>query len=148
MAKSILAIITILALSTSGALAAQRTRHRHASPALLQSERGLNAYAVGPGNSNDRAMYIKNLRDSGYNPKNKLRQVRSITERRFTNLHPSRCRTAASRTPCATPPTTSRACRSASTTRAGPSRPRHRTAKVDRMSIWSTVSCTGLRRVG
>ena len=72
MAKSILAIITILALSTSGALAAQRIHHRHASPALLPSEgsRGLNAYAAGPGNSNDSATYIKNLRDSGYNPKN------------------------------------------------------------------------------
>jgi hypothetical protein len=71
MAKSILAIITILALSTSGALAAQRTHHRNASLALLPSEgsRGLNAYAAGPGNSND-SLYIKNLRDSGYNPKN------------------------------------------------------------------------------
>jgi hypothetical protein len=70
MAKSILAIITILALSTSGALAAQRTHHRHASPALLPKSGGLNAYAVGPGHSNDHDMYIKNLRDSGYNPKN------------------------------------------------------------------------------
>jgi hypothetical protein len=70
MAKGILAIITILALSTSGALAAQRTHHRHASPALLPSDgsRALNAYAAGP--SNDHAMYLKNLRDSGYNPKN------------------------------------------------------------------------------
>jgi hypothetical protein len=72
MAKSILAIITILALSTSGALAAQRTHHRHASPTQLPSEGSgrLNAYAAGPGNSNDSAAYIKNLRDSGYNPKN------------------------------------------------------------------------------
>lgn len=31
--------------------------------------RGPSAYAVGPGNSNDRAMYIKNLRDSGYDSK-------------------------------------------------------------------------------
>ena len=70
MAKSIPAIITILALSTSGALAAQRTHHRHASPALLPSEGpgGPNAYTA-PSNSN-RAMYLKNLRDSGYNPKN------------------------------------------------------------------------------
>ena len=72
MAKSILAIITILALSTSGALAAQRTHHHHASSALLSSKgsRGLNAYAADPGNSNDSAVYIKNLGDSGYNPKN------------------------------------------------------------------------------
>ena len=80
MAKSILAIITILALSTSGDLAAQRTHHRHASPALLTSEgaRGLNAYAVGPGNSNDSAMYLKNLRDSGYNPKNNFDEFGNV----------------------------------------------------------------------
>jgi hypothetical protein len=80
MATSILAIVTILALSTSGALAAQRTHHRHASPALLPSEGsgGLNAYAVGPGNSNDRDMYIKNLRDSGYNPKNNFNRFGNV----------------------------------------------------------------------
>ena len=52
MAKSILAIITILALSTSGALAAERIHHRHASPALLSSKGSgtLNAYAAGPAN--------------------------------------------------------------------------------------------------
>ena len=80
MAKSLLAIIAILTLSTFGALAAQRTHHRHSSPALLPSEgsRGLNAYAVGPGNSNDSAMYIKNLRDSGYNPKNNFNKFGNV----------------------------------------------------------------------
>jgi hypothetical protein len=74
MAKRILVIITILALFTSGALAAQRSHHRRALPALLPSEGagGPNPYAVGPGNSNGRDMYIKNLRDSGYNPQNDL----------------------------------------------------------------------------
>ena len=64
MAKSILVIVAILAISTSGALAAQRTHHGRASPAPSPSEgsRGLSPYAVGPGNSNDRDMYIKNLR--------------------------------------------------------------------------------------
>jgi hypothetical protein len=78
MAKNILAIVTILALSTSGALAAQRTHHRHSSPALLPSEgsRGLNAYAAGP--SNDRALYLKNLRDSGYNPKNDFNEFGNV----------------------------------------------------------------------
>jgi hypothetical protein len=69
---AIAALVTVeLALSTSGALAAQRTHHHHASPALLSSKGSgaLNAYAAGPGNSNDSA-YVKNLRDSGYNPKN------------------------------------------------------------------------------
>ncbi|MET4172763.1 hypothetical protein ABIB99_003855 [Bradyrhizobium sp. LA6.1] len=72
MAKSILVIVAILAISTSGALAAQRTHHGRASPAPSPSEgsRGLSPYAVGPGNSNNRDLYIKNLRDSGYNPEN------------------------------------------------------------------------------
>jgi len=72
MVKSILVMIAILALSASGALAAQRTHHRRASPALLPGEGSgrPNAYAVGPDNSNGRAMYIKNLRDSGYDPQN------------------------------------------------------------------------------
>ena len=70
MAKSILAIV-ILALSTSGALAAHRTHHRHA----------VNAFAsVGPSpvvspvgaSSSDHALYIRNLHDSGYDPKNNI----------------------------------------------------------------------------
>lgn len=82
MAKSILVIVTMLALSTSRALAAQRTHRRHASPTLLPSEGsgGLNAYAVGPGSSNDRAVYIKNLRDSGYNPKNNFNKFGHVWE--------------------------------------------------------------------
>ena len=80
MAKSILVIVAILAISTSGVLAAQKTHHSHASPVLLPSERsgGLNAYAVGPGNSNDRDMYIKNLRDSGYNPENNFNRFGNV----------------------------------------------------------------------
>ncbi len=51
---------------------AAEDHHRDASPALLPSEgrERLNADTAGSGNSNDRAMYIKNLRDSGYDPKN------------------------------------------------------------------------------
>jgi hypothetical protein len=70
MAKSILAI-TILALSTSVALAAQRTHHpRQAMNAFARV--GAPPPVVSPGgvSSSDRAMYMKNLRDSGYNPKN------------------------------------------------------------------------------
>jgi hypothetical protein len=69
---AIAALVTAeLALSTSGALAAQSTHHRRESPALLPREgsRGLNAYGAGPANS-DSALYLRNLRDSGYNPKN------------------------------------------------------------------------------
>ena len=49
---AIAALVTVeFALSTSGALAAQRTHHHHASPALLSSKGSgaLNAYAAGPG---------------------------------------------------------------------------------------------------
>jgi len=66
MAKSIITITTILALSTSAALAAHRTHHRQA----------MNAYAASPVvstggvSSGDHATYIRNLRDSGYDPKN------------------------------------------------------------------------------
>ena len=72
MAKGILVIITILAISTSGALAVQRTHRLHASRAPLPSEGAgrLNADALGPSNSSDRDIYIKNLQDSGYNPNN------------------------------------------------------------------------------
>lgn len=80
MAKSIFVIVAILAISTSGALAAQRIHHGRASPAPSPSEgvRGLSPYAVGPGNSNDRDMYIKNLRDSGYNPENDFNRFGNV----------------------------------------------------------------------
>jgi hypothetical protein len=69
MAKSILAL-AILALSTSAALAAQhRTHHpRHAMNAFA----GVAASPVvwtGGVSSSDRALYTKNLHDSGFNPK-------------------------------------------------------------------------------
>jgi hypothetical protein len=68
MAKSILAL-AILALSTSAALAAQhRTHHRHAMNAFA----GVGASPVvwtGGVSSSDRATYMKNLHDSGFNPK-------------------------------------------------------------------------------
>jgi hypothetical protein len=78
MAKSILAIVTILALSTSGAFAAQKTKthHRHAMNAYARV--GAPPPVVAPSpviwtggvSGSDREMYFRNLRDSGYNPKN------------------------------------------------------------------------------
>ena len=74
MTKSILVSLAILTLSTSAALAAQhRTHHRQAMNA--------NAFAAAPApaspvgwmggvSSSDRDLYIRNLRDSGFNPKN------------------------------------------------------------------------------
>ncbi len=70
MTKTILVSLAVLTLTTSATLAAQhRTHHRHA----------INAFAavpaspvVAPGgvSSSDHAMYIRNLRDAGYSPKN------------------------------------------------------------------------------
>jgi hypothetical protein len=75
MTKSILAI-TILALTTSGALAAHH-RHHHqvmnASPVVgALPPIGAPSPVIWPGavSSSDHADYVKNLRESGYNPKN------------------------------------------------------------------------------
>src|SRR6266851_4702825 len=73
--KRILAI-TILALTTSGALAAHHRHHHQAmnaspvvgAPPLI----GAPSPVIWPGavSSSNRADYVKNLRESGYNPKN------------------------------------------------------------------------------
>jgi hypothetical protein len=75
MSKSILAI-AILALSTSVALAAaqHRTHHRHAmnARAAMGAPPPVGApspVVLGGVSSSDREMYSRNLRDSGYNPK-------------------------------------------------------------------------------
>jgi hypothetical protein len=89
MNKSFLLGLAILTLSTSVALAAQRTHHSRAvKPAASAAAMNPNPYArpmypnafarVGPSpvgwqggvSSGDRDMYIRNLRDSGYSPKN------------------------------------------------------------------------------
>jgi hypothetical protein len=74
MTKSILVSLAILTLSTSVALAAQRTHHRQA----MNANAGVGAAGVGASpvlwtggvSSSDRAMYLRNLHDSGYNTKN------------------------------------------------------------------------------
>jgi hypothetical protein len=71
MNKSILVSLTILALSTSAALAAHRTHHGR--PMNANAFAGPGASPVGGWggvSSNDRALYIKNLHDAGYDPKN------------------------------------------------------------------------------
>jgi hypothetical protein len=71
MAKSIIAITIVLAFSTSAALAAHRTHHRQAMNAYARVGAPLPpVVGMGGVSSSDRAMYIRNLRDSGYNPKN------------------------------------------------------------------------------
>jgi hypothetical protein len=72
MMKGILVSLAILTLSTSAALAAQRTYHR---PAMNASARVAPAPAPAPVmwmggvSSGDRDTYIRNLRDSGYDRK-------------------------------------------------------------------------------
>jgi hypothetical protein len=71
MNKSILVSLAILTLSTSAALAAQRTHHSRAMNANAFAGPGASPVGWwGGGSSNDRALYIKNLHDSGYNTKN------------------------------------------------------------------------------
>jgi len=89
MTRSILISLAILTLSTSVALAAQRTHHSRAvKPNASTAAMNPNPYArpmypnafagggpspvVWPGgvSSSDRDQYVKNLRDSGYDPKN------------------------------------------------------------------------------
>jgi hypothetical protein len=89
MIKSTLVSLAILTLSASAALATtHRTHHGRAMPtnesstAINPNAYGANAYGAyayggapsvgwwGGMNSNDRAQYMKNLHDSGYDPKN------------------------------------------------------------------------------
>lgn len=76
MPRSIL-VITILALSTSAALAGHGPQHR----------RAMGAYArvgappvVWPGgvSSSDHALHIRNLRDSGYDPKKNFNRYGNV----------------------------------------------------------------------
>jgi hypothetical protein len=76
MTKSILISLAILAVSTSGASAAYRTHYHH--HAAYHSAMNANASVVGPApvvwrggvSSADYNLYIRNLHDSGYDPKN------------------------------------------------------------------------------
>jgi hypothetical protein len=77
MTKGLLVSVAVLALSTSAALAAHRTHHRDA----------MNAFAAVPAppvgwiggvNSSDHTTYLRNLRDSGYNPKNNINAAGNI----------------------------------------------------------------------
>ena len=69
MTKSILVSLAILTLSTSAALAAHPTHHRHAMNANASVGASLVVWTGGV-SSSDRATYIRNLHDAGYDPKN------------------------------------------------------------------------------
>jgi hypothetical protein len=69
MTKSILISLAVLTLSTSAALAAHPTHHRHAMNA--NASVGVSPVVwTGGVSSSDRGMYTRNLHDSGYDPKN------------------------------------------------------------------------------
>jgi hypothetical protein len=71
MNKSILVGLAILAVSTSAALAAHRTHHSHAMNAHAAVPATPSpAMAIGGVSSSDHTTYMRNLHDSGYNPKN------------------------------------------------------------------------------
>jgi hypothetical protein len=81
MTKSLLVCLAILTLSSSAALAAHRSHHHHA----------MNASAAEPApppqvgwmgglNSSDHTMYLQNLHDSGYNPKNDFNAAGNIAD--------------------------------------------------------------------
>ena len=76
MKKVILITIAVASLSTTALadarVAGHRTHHSHVvtgaavNPALLNANASLN----GNGNGSDHTMHIRNIHDSGYNPKN------------------------------------------------------------------------------
>ena len=67
MTRSIVVGLAVLALSTSAAFAAHR-HHHHAMHSGVAP--AAPAMWMGGASSNDHAMYLKNERDAGYNPKN------------------------------------------------------------------------------
>jgi hypothetical protein len=79
MTKGLLVSLAILSLSTSAALAAHRTHHRDA----MNASAAMPAPAVGwtgGVNSSDHAMHLKNLHDSGYDPKNDLNAAGNVAD--------------------------------------------------------------------
>jgi hypothetical protein len=83
MTRSILISLAVLTLSTSAALAAHRTHHRHA----MNASAGVGASPVvsaspvlwtGGVSSSDRALYIRNLHDSGYNTKSNFNALGNV----------------------------------------------------------------------
>ena len=79
--KAILVSLAVLTLSASVASAAQhRSHHRNAMNAMA----AVGAPSAGPiglqggVNSNDHAMHMRNLRDSGYNPSNDFNKAGNL----------------------------------------------------------------------
>jgi hypothetical protein len=69
MTKGLLVSLAILTLSTSAALAAHRTHHPDAMKAFAAVPAPPIGWTGGV-SSSDHTMHLRNLHDSGYNPKN------------------------------------------------------------------------------
>jgi len=88
MTKSILISLAVLTLSTSAALAAHRTHHRHAMNAypsvgaspVVPSVGASPVLWTGGVSSSDHATYVKNLHDSGYNTKNNFNASGNVAQ--------------------------------------------------------------------
>jgi hypothetical protein len=78
MTKGLLVSLAILTLSTSAALAAHRTHHHHLMMHAAVAEPAPPVGWMGPINSDDHAMHLRNLHDSGYNPKNDFNAAGTI----------------------------------------------------------------------
>jgi hypothetical protein len=79
MTKGLLVSLAILTLSTSAALAAHRTHHHHAMNASVATPAPPVGW-MGPMNSGDHTMYLKNLHDSGYDPKNNFNAAGNVAD--------------------------------------------------------------------
>ena len=75
MVKSILVSLAVLTLATSSTLAAQRTLQRQPMNAFASMP--ASSPVIGPGGvgSSERALYIRNRSDSGYNSKSNFDSV-------------------------------------------------------------------------
>jgi hypothetical protein len=83
MTRSILVSLAILTLSTSAALAAQRTHHRqamNASAGVAASPAPALVGWTGGVSSSDHALYMRNLHDSGYSTKNNFNASGNVAQ--------------------------------------------------------------------
>ena len=69
MIKSTLVTLAILTLSASAALAAHRTHHQSNAMNAFAGAGASPVVSTGGVSSSDRATYIRNLHDAGYDPK-------------------------------------------------------------------------------
>jgi hypothetical protein len=79
MTRSLLVGLAILTFSTSAALAAHRSHHHRAMNASA-AEPPPQVGWMGGMSSSDHTMYLQNLHDSGYNPKNDFNAAGNIAD--------------------------------------------------------------------